>query len=68
MRRTFARVLLALLAVSSRRADEPSPRPRAAPDWLRDGVVYEIFPRAFSPAGTFKGIIRAARSPEGRSA
>ncbi len=24
--------------------------------WVRDGVVYEIFPRAFSPEGTFDGI------------
>ena len=25
-------------------------------EWVRDGVVYEIFPRAFSPEGTFNGI------------
>ncbi len=29
---------------------------RTAPAWLRDGVVYEIFPRAFSPQGDFNGI------------
>jgi len=29
---------------------------RASRDWVRDGVVYEIFPRAFSPQGTFNGI------------
>jgi cyclomaltodextrinase len=55
MRRTFV-VLLALLALSAGAADN-RPATRAAPDWLRDGVVYEIFPRAFSPAGTFKGIV-----------
>src|SRR5687768_17046197 len=55
MRRTFV-VLLALLAVTAAAADNRR-APRAVPDWLRDGVVYEIFPRAFSPAGTFKGIL-----------
>lgn len=29
---------------------------RAAREWVRDGVVYEIFPRAFSPQGSFNGI------------
>ena len=29
---------------------------RPAPTWLRDGVVYEIFPRNFSVAGDFNGI------------
>jgi len=29
---------------------------RPAPAWVRDGVVYEIFPRNFSSAGTFEGI------------
>jgi len=29
---------------------------RATRDWVRDGVVYEIFPRAFSAQGTFNGI------------
>ncbi|HXB61004.1 MAG TPA: alpha-amylase family glycosyl hydrolase [Candidatus Acidoferrales bacterium] len=29
---------------------------RPSPDWLRDSVVYEIFPRDFSPAGNFDGI------------
>ncbi len=28
----------------------------ATPTWLRDGVVYEIFPRNFSPEGNFNGI------------
>src|SRR5438067_2388089 len=27
-------------------------------DWVRDGVVYEIFPRAFSPEGNFNGITK----------
>src|SRR5437763_9610902 len=29
---------------------------RRAPPWLQDGVVYEVFPRNFSAAGTFDGI------------
>lgn len=29
---------------------------RSAPVWLRDGVIYEIFPRNFSAAGDFNGI------------
>jgi cyclomaltodextrinase len=29
---------------------------RSTRDWVHDGVVYEIFPRAFSPQGNFKGI------------
>jgi cyclomaltodextrinase len=30
---------------------------RASPDWLRDAVVYEVFPRAFSAQGNFQGVI-----------
>ena len=26
--------------------------------WIRDAVIYEIFPRAFSPEGTFNGVTR----------
>jgi cyclomaltodextrinase / maltogenic alpha-amylase / neopullulanase len=29
---------------------------RAPRDWVRDGVIYEIYPRDFSPEGNFKGI------------
>ena len=29
---------------------------RSTRDWVRDGVVYEIYPRAFSPQGDFNGI------------
>jgi glycosidase len=29
---------------------------RQTRDWVRDGVVYEIFPRVFSPEGNFNGI------------
>jgi glycosidase len=33
-------------------------RSTTAPAWVRDGVVYEIFPRAFSKEGNFDGITR----------
>jgi len=29
---------------------------RPCPEWLRDGVIYEIFPRNFSAEGNFNGI------------
>ena len=29
---------------------------RPSREWVRDGVIYEIFPRAFSPQGNFNGI------------
>src|SRR5258706_14324286 len=29
---------------------------RPARDWERDGVIYEIYPRAFSAEGNFRGI------------
>lgn len=29
---------------------------RTAPEWARDGVVYEVFPRVFSPAGNLAGV------------
>jgi glycosidase len=29
---------------------------RTSPLWVRDGVVYEVFPRQFSPEGNFNGI------------
>ena len=29
---------------------------RDVPDWVRDAVVYEVFPRAFSPEGSLAGV------------
>src|SRR4051812_35302604 len=51
--------LLALGNPVARGADADASRPvaRPSPEWLRDAVVYEIFPRAFSQAGTFQGVI-----------
>jgi glycosidase len=56
-------ILLALAAFAAaplaRAADAAVGRAaaRQSPDWLRDAVVYEVFPRAFSPQGNFKGVI-----------
>ena len=33
-----------------------SERARPVPDWVRDAVVYEVFPRAFSPNGDLPGV------------
>ena len=55
----FAALLLWSVALP---AQERARAARPSPDWLRDGVVYELFPRAFSPEGTFDAI--TARLPE----
>lgn len=64
--RARAWTLCALLAVAalalaspSRAADagDSQPAARQSPDWMRDAVIYEVFPRAFSPQGNFQGVI-----------
>ena len=47
--------LCALLLGYPALAQTSSPA-RPAPAWLRDGVVYEVFPRAFSQAGDLNGV------------
>jgi len=47
-------VLAAALAAAQPAAQPPA---RHSPDWLRDGVIYEINPRTFSPSGDFRGVI-----------
>jgi glycosidase len=37
-------------------ADASALPARTAPDWLRHGTIYEIFPRDFSPAGNIAGV------------
>lgn len=44
----------ALCQQPSRDVSKESARPAA--EWVRDGVIYEIYPRAFSPSGDFNGI------------
>jgi len=63
----FAALLLVIIMSSlpdtdAARAQTSPPRDfsketaRAVPAWVRDGVVYEIFPRNFSARGNFAGI------------
>jgi glycosidase len=58
LRRIFtlsvAGLLLAGLLVRADEITNASARP--SPVWLRDGVVYEIFPRDFSRAGNLNGV------------
>ncbi|HKR33466.1 MAG TPA: alpha-amylase family glycosyl hydrolase [Steroidobacteraceae bacterium] len=52
-------VVAALVAIPLARAADAGnaqPAARQSPDWLRDAVIYEVFPRAFSPQGNFKGV------------
>ena len=57
--KTLLSLLAMLLATQSFAAQSAHERAaaRQTPDWLRDGVVYEIWPRAFSNEGTFKAVI-----------
>ena len=56
--RSFLSILASLLfGASPLRGDElDKPAARTVPAWLRDGIIYEIFPRNFSPDGNFNGI------------
>ena len=61
--RTYLLLTILLIASSNQgtsaqqTARDVSKQPaRATRDWVRDGVVYEIYPRAFSPQGNFNGI------------
>jgi glycosidase len=50
---------LPLLSGQAVRADDAgssNQNARMAPQWLRDGVIYEIFPRDFSSAGNLNGV------------
>jgi cyclomaltodextrinase / maltogenic alpha-amylase / neopullulanase len=67
MRRLFLKAvklcaLMAALSMSSGQAvhaddaDVSKANARTSPQWLRDGVIYEIFPRDFSSAGNLNGV------------
>ena len=43
-------------AVTSVGQDSSKETATAGPQWLRDGVIYEIFPRDFSPTGNLAGV------------
>jgi cyclomaltodextrinase / maltogenic alpha-amylase / neopullulanase len=51
---------LVLLAVAAWLATpalaDSRPAARVSPDWLRDGIVYEVYPRSFSAKGDFNGV------------
>ena len=65
-RRTLALTLLVsnLLHTDATARQQPSPptrdvskeQARASRAWVRDGVIYEIFPRVFSPEGNLAGV------------
>ncbi len=58
-RRLASLIATLLLLPAITRADNPDyskESARPAPAWLRDGVIYEIFPRNFSVAGNFDAI------------
>jgi glycosidase len=64
----FSRILLllAMLAVGipglivnqtrAAAAESAKPNTDSCPRWLRDGVIYEVFPRHFSTAGNLNGV------------
>jgi len=60
--RLIAIIILYALLQNLAAAQQKPPRDyshetaRSSPEWLRDGVIYEIFPRAFSATGNFNGI------------
>jgi len=58
----FAFVFALLVAAGSAlRAQAPEPalaslQARHSPDWLKSGVIYQVFVRSFSPSGDLKGV------------
>ena len=53
----FLLLSVLLLAPAFAQAGDPAKQTaRYQPDWLRNGVIYEIFPRDFSPAGNLNGV------------
>ena len=49
--------LAAVLPASAADAGDERPAARSSPEWLHDAVIYEVFPRVFSPQGNFQGVI-----------
>jgi len=57
--RACAIALLAIIALATplmSAADAAPAAARQSPEWLRDAVIYEVFPRAFSSTADFKGV------------
>jgi len=53
---TLAAAFALLAVATSTLPADPGKTARSSPQWVRDGVVYEIFPRDFSAEGNFNGI------------
>jgi cyclomaltodextrinase / maltogenic alpha-amylase / neopullulanase len=66
MKPCFARALLATVLLFPGyhlSAQQPDPElaaqpARSSPEWLKAGVIYQIFPRSFSPEGNLDGITK----------
>jgi glycosidase len=59
MNNRLAALLLSTLLLTgsiTQAQDYSSQKAHAGPTWLRDGVIYEIYPRNFSAQGNFNGI------------
>ena len=54
--RTSAVSLTAALSVGTQAANVADLAARKPPDWVRDGIIYEINPRTFSATSNFAGI------------
>lgn len=54
--RTSLVCLTAALSLGAQTADFSSVAARQPPVWVLDGIIYEINPRTFSPAGNFAGV------------
>jgi cyclomaltodextrinase len=52
----FAIVLMIGSMRARAESDVSGTAARPSPDWLRNGTIYEIFPRDFSPAGNLDGV------------
>jgi len=52
----LALTLAVLAATLANISAQPAKPARSSPQWVRDAVVYEIFPRNFSAEGNFNGI------------
>jgi cyclomaltodextrinase len=53
---TLAATFVLISTCAGAGADVSGISARPSPDWLRDGVIYEIFPRDFSSAGDLHGV------------
>src|SRR5689334_4158421 len=53
---TLALLIIVLFVSATSVLAQQRESARPVPDWVRDGVIYEIYPRAFSQQGTFDAI------------